>query len=111
MSYIEFNNVKIYSYMNKDDFLHDGKLNASYYMLHNIVTYNGEVNNILEGKNKIGIFNFDIIYTPGHSSDSLIVIFDEIIFVGDLIFHYSHGRTDLWKGKCRTCGTDLQRSA
>lgn len=92
----EFNDIKIYSYMNNDDFLHDGKLNASYYMLENIVTFNGKVNNILEGNNKIGIFNFNIMYTPGHSSDSLIIIFNDVIFVGDLIFHYSHGRTDLW---------------
>ena len=46
---------------------------------------------------KIGSFNLDIIHTPGHSPGSVCFYNREsnIIFVGDLIFENSVGRTDV----------------
>lgn len=53
--------------------------------------------NLKEGINKIGKFSFEVIYTPGHTNDSICIYFkeDNIIFVGDFIFKDGIGRTDL----------------
>ena len=59
-----------------------------------------DYNNLKEGINKIGEFEFEIIYTPGHKEDSISIYFDEIksLFSGDFIFYESIGRTDLGGG-------------
>ena len=46
-------------------------------------------------KLRLGDFNFDIIETPGHSTDSVCILYDDKLFVGDLIIGDSIGRTDL----------------
>lgn len=53
--------------------------------------------NLEEKEYTIGDFNFDCIYTPGHSKDSVTFYFkeDNVMFVGDFIFKESIGRTDL----------------
>lgn len=54
-----------------------------------------------EQKNfSIGSFLFDILYTPGHSPDHVSLYFkeEELLIAGDVIFHNSIGRTDLYKG-------------
>lgn len=53
--------------------------------------------NMLEGKNNIGKFKFDVIYTPGHKEDSITIYFKEnnIMFTGDFIFKENIGRCDL----------------
>lgn len=50
---------------------------------------------INEGHNKIGPFEFDTIYTPGHTKGSVLYMFDDSIFTGDTLFKGSVGRTDL----------------
>ena len=56
-----------------------------------------DINNLTEGINKIGNFKFEVIYTPGHTSDSISLYFKEenIMFVGDFLFKDGIGRTDL----------------
>ncbi len=53
--------------------------------------------NLKEGINNIGDFNFEVIYTPGHTDDSIVIYFkkDKVMFVGDFIFKNGVGRTDL----------------
>lgn len=53
-------------------------------------------NNLKDKEYNIGLFNFEIISTPGHSSDSIIIYFKEekIMFVGDFIFKNNVGRVD-----------------
>lgn len=53
--------------------------------------------NLMEGKNNVGPFNFDVIYTEGHYFDSITLYFKNIntMFVGDFIFKNSIGRVDL----------------
>ena len=50
-----------------------------------------------EGKNSIDIFDFEVIYTPGHTNDSVSYYFykENIMFTGDFIFKKSIGRWDL----------------
>lgn len=42
-------------------------------------------------------FNFQVLKTPGHASDSLTYYFfeDNIMFTGDFLFYHTIGRTDL----------------
>ena len=57
-----------------------------------------ELFSMLKEKNyKIENFSFDVIYTFGHTSDSVTYYFKEekIMFTGDFIFKNSIGRTDL----------------
>ena len=53
--------------------------------------------NLDEGENRIGVFVFDVIYTPGHKEDAITIYFknDKIMFVGDFVFKDSIGRCDL----------------
>lgn len=54
-----------------------------------------------EGKMKIEPFEFEVIFTPGHTDGSLIYVFDGCIFTGDTLFKGSVGRTDLFMGDAR----------
>ena len=53
-----------------------------------------------EGSFKVGNFEFECLYTPGHSPDHISLYFEKENFViaGDALFKESIGRTDLYKG-------------
>ena len=51
-----------------------------------------------EGRMKIASFEFEVIFTPGHTNGSAIFVFDDCIFTGDTLFMGSVGRTDLFSG-------------
>ena len=61
-----------------------------------------------EGKMKIGPFEFEVIFTPGHTPGSVIFVFDHYIFTGDTLFRGSVGRTDLKGGDARTLKESLR---
>lgn len=68
-----------------------------------IAEYNVPVysfNNLKEGEFNIENFKFDIIYTPGHTNDSICFYFkdEKIMFTGDFLFKESIGRWDLETG-------------
>lgn len=71
-----------------DDILNDYKIK-----IYNKYNLKEEINNIEN-------FSFEVIYTPGHSEDSISFYFDKenSIFVGDFIFKGSIGRCDLPTG-------------
>lgn len=56
--------------------------------------------NLEEKEHHIGPFKFKVIYTSGHSSDSVSYYFEEenILFDGDFIFYDSIGRCDFGTG-------------
>lgn len=56
--------------------------------------------NLAEGSNTISNFKFKVIYTPGHTSDSISFLFEEehAIFTGDFVFKDTIGRYDLPTG-------------
>lgn len=56
--------------------------------------------NLKEGKHEIGPFKFEVIYVPGHTSDSVTYYFyeDNMMFTGDFLFKETIGRTDLDTG-------------
>ncbi len=45
-----------------------------------------------------GGFNFKVFHTPGHSPGSFCVHIEDRVFVGDVLFFDSIGRTDLYGG-------------
>ena len=56
-----------------------------------------DINNLKKEINKIDKFTFEVIYTPGHTNDSICIYFKDynIMFVGDFLFKNGIGRTDL----------------
>lgn len=53
-----------------------------------------------QGLFSVGSFEFECLYTPGHSPDHTSLYFknEELVIAGDVIFKESIGRTDLYKG-------------
>lgn len=76
---------------------HVGELNY-FREKYNVPVYS--YSNLNEGNNKIGGFIFEIIYTPGHTDDSISIYFrdEKILFSGDFVFFHTVGRTDLPTG-------------
>ncbi|MDD6879133.1 MAG: MBL fold metallo-hydrolase [bacterium] len=65
---------------------------------HNVNIY--KFDNLSESSYNIGPFNFEVIFNPGHSEDSISYYFkdDNVIFDGDFIFKGTIGRCDLKGG-------------
>lgn len=59
-----------------------------------------EFSNLDEKTINIGNFKIEVIYTPGHTNDSVTYYFKDynIMFTGDFLFKGSIGRTDLKTG-------------
>lgn len=51
----------------------------------------------IKANTKSGLFDYEVIETPGHTSDSKTFYFknENVMFVGDFIFFETIGRTDL----------------
>ena len=66
--------------------------------------------NLQEKDYELGDFKFNVIYTPGHSADSVAFYFeeDESMFVGDFVFNGSIGRCDLPTGSEKEMGNSLE---
>lgn len=67
--------------------------------------------NLEEKEYDIDGFKFKVIYTPGHSSDSVSYYFEEInsLFCGDFIFYESIGRCDLPTGDFNTMKESINK--
>ena len=66
------------------------------------------VEHLKEGRMQIGPFDFEVVFTPGHTKGSVIYVFDDCIFTGDTLFKGSIGRTDLAGGSDREMKQSLQ---
>lgn len=51
---------------------------------------------LVEPTMQIGIFNLDIFEAPGHTAGSTLIGYQNHLFVGDVLFAGSIGRTDLY---------------
>ena len=80
-------------------------------MIYGITVY--DYHNLFEGTKQIGDFQFETIYTPGHTSDSITLYFplddssSGVMFTGDFLFKGSMGRTDLETGNYKEMLTSL----
>lgn len=56
-----------------------------------------DFNNLEEKQYELGKFKFQVIKTPGHTSDSITFYFKEekVMFTGDFLFKGTIGRTDM----------------
>lgn len=94
-------------YLHKDDeVLARDKYSGSIFGLVSYITC--ETKKLQEGKMNIGPFNFEVLFTPGHTEGSVIYIFDNCIFTGDTLFKGSAGRTDLQGGDERKLKDSLR---
>ena len=69
---------------------------------YNVKVYSRD--NLEEKEYQIGLFKFNVIYTPGHTIDSITFYFkdDKIMFTGDFLFYDTIGRCDLEGGDFNT---------
>lgn len=60
---------------------------------------------------KSKMFNYEVIETPGHTSDSRSIYFknEKIMFTGDFLFYRSIGRTDLDTGSDKDMIKSLEK--
>lgn len=67
--------------------------------------------NLEEKEYNIENFKFEVVYTPGHTSDSISFYFKEInsLFCGDFIFLESIGRCDLPTGDINTMKESINK--
>jgi len=58
---------------------------------------------------RVGGLSFTVRHTPGHSPGSISVVGEGIVFVGDVLFQGSIGRTDLPGGDMETLLASIER--
>jgi len=80
-------------YLNENDLFlaTDEKLNSMASIKGKIFT---KPKNLDEGNLTIGDFNFEVISAPGHTPGSMLLIIEENLFAGDVLFKDSIGRYD-----------------
>lgn len=64
-----------------------------------------------KSKQKLSLFEFEIIRTPGHSSDSVTFYFpdEKLMFTGDFLFYRSIGRCDLETGDTKIMQESIEK--
>ncbi len=67
--------------------------------------------NLKEGVKKIGKFTMEVIFTPGHTKDSVCYYFkdDKIMITGDFLFNGTVGRCDLEGGDLNEMYDSIER--
>ena len=97
--YLDLFNAKVYVCKNQEQGFIDGNLNAS---LSFGIDFSADIDEqkigYLKPKMKLGNFEPEIIFTPGHSADSVCVKLGDVLFCGDTLFYDGVGRTDLTGG-------------
>lgn len=99
---------QIYAYKDEADMLKDPKLNLSGTMFGQSISFLPDVL-VDDGDTiQVGDIQFQVMYTPGHTSGSVCFIADKNIFSGDTLFLGSCGRTDFPTGDWGSIQHSLQ---
>lgn len=95
-------NAKVYAHVKSKEFLADTNLNLSREIAGIPETFSPDV--FVADKDIIPFGNseFEVLYTPGHTIDSISLKYDDAVFCGDTVFKFSVGRTDLPTGSMDT---------
>ena len=106
-SYVQKFDCDVYVKDGCEDILGDSEKNAST-MIRKNITHEIPKNHIkyYAEKLKLGSFDFDVYFTPGHSIDSVCLLTNRCLFSGDTLFEEGVGRTDIWGGN----ETELKKS-
>lgn len=95
-------NVDVYLHANEKNWLETPNLNRSnaFFGDSGSITTEAPDKLLTEGELTIGLFDMQVVHTPGHSPGSATFIFKEENFIisGDVLFHNGVGRTDLPEG-------------
>lgn len=89
--------VDVYLNPSEFEFLTNVNLNASANFYQDVVSY-VYCKPLANGINEISNFKIKAMYCPGHSIGSTVLIIDDLMFSGDVIFQASIGRMDLATG-------------
>ncbi len=94
--YLEQFNCDVYVVEGAEERFESIRLNASF-MVRKSITQNisKKLIKYYAKKLKIGDFEFEITFTPGHTSDGVCILWKDNLFTGDTIFADGVGRTDL----------------
>lgn len=96
-SILKNHDVDVYVNPYEVQFLNDPDLNGSNTFFMHVVS-NVKPKTFNEGKMKIGSFDIEVFFFPGHSIGSTVFKIDDKLFTGDFIFQGSIGRMDLETG-------------
>lgn len=103
------NKYKAPVYVHKDDeYLIRNRFQAKPFGILNSPYITSPVTYLQEGKMNIGPFEFETIFTPGHTKGSVCYKFDNDLFTGDTLFKESVGRTDLDGGDSTSLKSSLR---
>ena len=69
---------------------------------------NAEVYNF-KNIEKLKVNGVKVIYTPGHTYDSICFLYKDILFSGDTLFHGGIGRTDLQESQPEKMSESLEK--
>ena len=104
-----YDKYKMPIYIHKDDeYLIRDKKQSTNFGLSEVIYVSSPCMYYDEGLLKIDDFNFEVIFTPGHTKGSVIYVFNDFIFTGDTLFKNSVGRTDLDGGSQRDLNASLR---
>ncbi|WP_010096983.1 MBL fold metallo-hydrolase [Ornithinibacillus scapharcae] len=92
--------IPVYMHEAEQDWLESPTLNGSELFIGNGISTTRPDYLLEHGHSSIGTFDFEVMYTPGHSPGSISFLFrdDNLIISGDVLFNQGIGRTDLTGG-------------
>ncbi len=88
--------VKIYIHQADADKLYTNG-NLSYIVQKSFDSFTADVL-LQEGEIEVNNIVFKVLHTPGHSKGSVVYIYKNNVFCGDLLFENGYGRTDFYDG-------------
>ncbi len=89
-----FPGTPVYIHPDDQPYLTDVELNGSVMVTGQPWVFEGAVEHLQEGDNRVGDFRFDVLHLPGHTPGGVSLNFDGHCFTGDSLFAGSVGRTD-----------------
>ena len=104
-----YSKYKMPIYIHKDDeYLIRDKKQSTNFGLSEVIYVSSPCMYYDEGLLKIDDFNFEVLFTPGHTKGSVCLIIENSMFTGDTLFHLSVGRTDLDGGSSSSLKNSLK---
>lgn len=64
---------------------------------------------LAEGNLSVDCFNFEVIFTPGHTMGSIVYMCNDLLLTGDTLFRGSIGRTDFPESSISAMRDSLQK--